>query len=111
MRIIFIMLLMLLGQSAYAFKSLSLGSIADNMTEPMEIVSAFVSVGCLIVGVACIFASLVKYFEHRRSPLHVPLSTVIWLLIIGLALLALPFAYLVTGNGIPFAILWGGATQ
>lgn len=97
-----------ISQAAYATNDLSLGAVAQNITEPIEIVSAFVSVACLIVGVACLFACVVKYFEHRRSPLAVPISTVIWLLIIGLLLLALPFAYIITENGIPFSVLWGG---
>ncbi len=87
---------------------LSLGIVAQNITEPIEVVSGFVSIGCLIVGVACLFAGVVKYFEHRRSPLAVPMSTVVWLFILGLLLLILPFAYIVTENGIPFSLLWGG---
>jgi RsiW-degrading membrane proteinase PrsW (M82 family) len=101
-------LFFLFSQAAFAANELSLGRVADNITEPIQVVSAFVSVGCLIVGVACLFATVVKYFEHRRSPLHVPISTVVWLLIIGLLLLFLPFAYIITENGIPFSTLWGG---
>lgn len=103
--------LFLLGLSSQVWAdTLSFGQVAVNMTEPIEAVSGFVSIGCLIVGVGCIFASIVKYFEHRRSPLHVPISTVVWLLIIGLLLLLLPFAYIITDNGIPFRFLWGSAT-
>jgi len=100
---------LLLGLSSAAMAKISsFGQVAQNMTEPIEIVSGFVSVGCLIVGVACIFAGVVKYFEHRRSPLFVPISTVVWLFVIGLLLLVLPFAYLITESGIPFNVLWGG---
>ena len=98
----------LMANSAFA---ISFGEIAENIQEPIEIVSGFVSVGCLLIGTACLFAAIVKYFEHRRSPLHVPLSTVIWLVIIGILLLCLPFAYIVTGNGIPFTVLWGGGSE
>ena len=110
MRSLFLLMLLLMSALASAsYGGVSFGSIADNITEPIEIVSGFVSVGCLIVGIACFFAALVKYFEHRKSPLAVPISTVIWLILIGFALLCLPFAYLVTGNGIPFTVLWGGS--
>ncbi len=101
-------LIFFLSQSVLATNNLSFGVVAQNMTEPMEVVSAFVSVGCLVVGVSCLFACIVKYFEHRRNPLYVSLSTVVWLLIIGLLLLILPFAYIITENGIPFTVLWGG---
>lgn len=101
-------LLFFLSQVAFAADSLTFGKVAENITEPMEVVSGFVSVGCLIVGVSCLFACVVKYFEHRRNPLYVPFSTVAWLLIIGLLLLILPFAYIITENGIPFTALWGG---
>jgi len=100
--------LFFISSFTFALNDLSLGEVARNITEPLEAVSGFVSVGCLIVGVACLFASLVKYFEHRKSPLAVPISTVVWILIIGLLLLIIPFAYLITDNGIPFRILWGG---
>lgn len=106
LRILALILMSLVSHLAFAM--VSLGTIADNITEPIEIVSGFVSIGCLIVGVACMFAALVKYFEHCKSPLAVPISTVIWLVLIGIALLALPFAYMITGNGIPFTVLWGG---
>jgi len=94
--------------AAFAYNHLSFGKVAQNITEPMEVVSGFVSVGCLIVAVACLFASIVKYVEHRRNPLYVPLSNVIWLFLIGLLLLILPFAYFITESGIPFTVLWGG---
>lgn len=110
MRVFLAVLLLLASQIALAANNLSFGQVAVNMTEPIEAVSGFVSIGCLMVGVACLFATVVKYFEHRRNPLYVPLSTVIWLLIIGLLLLLLPFAYIITDNGIPFSVLWGGAT-
>ncbi len=101
--------LFFLSSLAFAgWNNLSLGEVAQNITEPIEAVSGFVSIGCLLVGMACLFAALVKYFEHRKSPLSVPISMVVWLVIIGLLLLLLPFAYLITDNGIPFKILWGG---
>jgi hypothetical protein len=99
-----------ISEAAFAVyqSHLSVGKVAENITEPIEVVSGFVSVGCLLVGVSCLFAAIVKYFEHRKSPLAVPMSTVVWLVIIGLVLLILPFAYMITENGIPFSAFWGG---
>ena len=82
-----------------------IGGVAENILSPVSVASGFVSTACIIVGVACLFASVIKYFEHRKSPLYVPISTVIWLVIIGLALVALPFAYLITENGIPYTLI------
>jgi hypothetical protein len=108
MRILLLILACLLTSASYAV--FSLGGFADSMSEPVQVISNFVNVGCIIIGVACLFAAIVKYFEHRRSPLHVPLGTVIWLVIIAVALLALPFTYLLTGYGVPFTLTWGGST-
>jgi hypothetical protein len=101
-------LMVFLMTSVATAEPVSLGSISENITEPIEIVSGFVSVGCLIVGFSCFFAAIVKYCEYRRNPLAVPVSKVIWLIIIGILLLLLPFAYLITGEGIPLNTLWGG---
>lgn len=71
------------------------GNVASNMMEPVSVVTDFVHTGCLLMGSAFIFASIVKYFEHRRSPLMVTLSTVVFLFVAGLVLLSLPLiAYL-----------------
>lgn len=98
-------LFFLFSQAVFAANELSLGRVADNITEPIQVVSAFVSVGCLIVGVACLFATVVKYFEHRRSPLMVPISTVIFLLIAGIALVVLPLIALLSDSSIPSTLL------
>lgn len=98
----------LMSSGTYA-DVLSLGTLAQNMTDPINVAAGFVSVGCLIIGAACFFAAIIKYIEYRRSPLAVPISKVVWLLIISLLLFILPFAYIVTGNSIPFAVLWGGS--
>jgi membrane protein CcdC involved in cytochrome C biogenesis len=100
--------LLLFSLTAFAVPKISFGEVADNITQPIEVVTGFVSVGCLIIGMSCLFAALVKYFEHRRNPLYVPFSKVVWLLIIGLLLLILPFAYILTGNTASFDFLWGG---
>lgn len=75
------------------------GAIADDMLDPIGLFSKFVNAGCIVIGVGFTFASIVKYFEHRRSPLMVPISTVVFLLIAGLVLLAIPaFSYFYTQN-------------
>src|SRR3990167_11486830 len=66
------------------------GGVAEDMLESVGLFGDFVNAGCLMLGVSFLFASLVKYIEHRRSPLMVPISTVVFLLIGGSVLLLIP---------------------
>ncbi len=71
-----------------------LGAMANNIMEPVTLLQQFVTAACLIIGGSFLFASIIKYKEHRRSPLMVPISTVIFLVIAGLALIGLPFMWM-----------------
>lgn len=77
-----------------ASRNTGLGAMAANIMEPVSLLSDFVTAACLIIGGSFIFASIIKYKEHRRSPLMVPISTVIFLIIAGLALIGLPFMWM-----------------
>ena len=68
-----------------------IGKVATNMMDPVTLFSDMVYSGCIVIGASFLFASIVKYVEHRRSPLMVPISTVVFLVIAGLLLLMLPF--------------------
>lgn len=73
------------------------GGLANVIMEPVGLFSNFMNAGCLILGTSFIFASIVKYFEHRRSPLMVPISTVVFLIVAGFLLLLIPiFSYFYT---------------
>jgi len=72
-----------------------IGKVANSIMEPVSIVTDFVHSACLLLGGAFVFASIIKYFEHRRSPTMVTLSTVVFLFLAGVVLLCLPLiAYL-----------------
>ncbi len=73
-----------------------IGTVANNMMDPVTVFYQFIQSGCLLIGGGFIFASIVKYFEHRRSPLMVPISTVVFLLIAGTILVLLPLIGYVT---------------
>lgn len=77
-----------------AARNTGLGAMATNIMEPVSLLSDFVTAACLIIGGSFIFASIIKYKEHRRSPLMVPISTVIFLIVAGLALIGLPFMWM-----------------
>ena len=66
-----------------------IGSMADSILEPVGVFSSFVHAAIIVVGASLLFGSLIKYFEHKRSPLMVPLSTVIFMFILGVCAIAL----------------------
>ncbi|MBA3660371.1 MAG: hypothetical protein H0W64_01455 [Gammaproteobacteria bacterium] len=84
--------------------SLSLGRVAENLMEPVGLLSDFVNVACFAIGVAFLFTSLIKYAEHKRSPTMVPISTVVFLVVAGTLLVLLPFLSLFAEGGVRYAI-------
>lgn len=84
--------------SAIAETDLGVGKVAENLLEPVSVFSDFVDTACIVIGGSFIFASVVKYFEYRRSPMMVSLGTAVFLLIAGIILLFLPMLAFVTGN-------------
>jgi hypothetical protein len=101
----YIFLLFLTPVLALAVPPVGIGNVAQNMLEPVGLLNDFVNMACFIFGGSFLFASIIKYVEHRRSPLMVPISTVVYLVLAGLFLIILPFAYMVTENGMHFS-LW-----
>lgn len=81
-----------------------IGGLASSAMSPVQFTTDFIGTGCLVIGVGFIFASIVKYIEHRRSPLMVSLTTVVFLLIAGIILVLLPFLPLLTGSGVPYTL-------
>jgi len=80
--------------AAYNEKPTGIGGMAKNMLDPVFLLSDFVSAACFLIGGSFLFASIIKYIEHRRSPLMIPISTVVSLLIGGLLLIGLPFMWM-----------------
>jgi len=81
---------------------IGLGGVALNLMSPIGVLSGFISTACLLLGGCFLFAGVIKYMEHRRSPLMVPISTVIFLLIAGIVLILLPLIYNLAEHGVPF---------
>lgn len=100
-----IILLFGLVTNANASQPTGVGHVAQNMLEPVTFFSDFIQTGCFVIGGSFLFASLIKYFEHRRSPLMVPISTVIFLFVAGLILLLLPFLAFFVEGGVPYSFL------
>lgn len=104
-KILFILLCCLLSNAWAVKQPVGIGGVATHLMEPVSYMSDFIYTGCFVIGGSFIFAGIVKYIEHRRSPLLVTISTVVFLFLAGLFLIALPFAYLVTHNGSPYTLL------
>lgn len=84
-----------------------LGLVAKNLLEPVSLMADLVHTACFVIGGAFLFTCVIKYFEHRKSPLMVPISTVIFLLIAGNILILLPFISYITDNGIHYSLMRG----
>ncbi len=80
-------------------RSSGLGQVAQNIIEPVSIFSSFVQTGSMVLGASFLLTCIIKYIEHRRSPLMVPLSRVIFLLVAGIVLIILPFLSMLAGSG------------
>ncbi|OGT42786.1 MAG: hypothetical protein A3F42_02965 [Gammaproteobacteria bacterium RIFCSPHIGHO2_12_FULL_37_34] len=85
-------------------RELGVGKVAETLLEPIGLLSDLISTTCFVIGGAFLFATIIKYIEHKRSPLMVPISTVIYLFIIGLVLVSLPFISLLTESGISYSL-------
>lgn len=107
-KIILFYLLSVIVCTAYAdFTSpaaTGVGEVADHMMDPVGLMADFVNSACFIIGGAFLFASLIKYIEHKRSPLMVPISTVIFLVIAGIILVGLPFLAFIADGGVRYII-------
>lgn len=68
------------------------GETALGFMEPVDVLMDFVVNACLVIGLTFLFATFIKYRQHRMNPLHVPISTVVFLLILSILLLCLPLA-------------------
>lgn len=79
------------------------GAVADNLMEPVTIMSSLVDTGSMVIGLSCLFAAFLRYMQHRINPLATPISMVVYLLIFGIVLTALPLLYTFTESGIPFS--------
>ena len=90
--------------SIAAKNQVSAGKIAQSLLEPVNLMADMLSTASFVIGGAFLFASLIKYVEHKRSPLMVPISTVIYLFLFGLSLALLPFVSLLTENGIRYSL-------
>lgn len=99
---IFFMVFYAIPSLGVAQEDFGLGRLADTLMGPVVVMSDFIVTGSLLIGTVFLFASLIRYVEHRRNPLMVPISTVIFLLIAGQVLILLPMLSMFVEGGVPY---------
>lgn len=93
---LFVLMILCLCSVGNVAAAEGIGGVAGNILQPVSVFSQFLSTACFIIGGAFLFAALIKYFEHKRSPLMTPMSTVVFLVIAGIVLILLPFLSLIS---------------
>lgn len=63
------------------------------------VATTFVAMACKIAGICLMLSSVIQYWQHRRNPLQVRLSTPVFLLVMGIILFSVP--YIVSGPSVP----------
>lgn len=90
---------------AYSEDAIGIGGVAHHIMGPVSLFSDFIYTACFILGGSFLFAGVIKYIDHRRSPLQIPLSTVVFLFFAGLLFLLIPFAYLLIEHATPYSLM------
>ena len=79
-----------------ALADASLGGMANAALAPVVGVGKILSDLSIVAGIGLLFGSVVQYRAHRENPTQVRLSTPVFLIIAGAALILLPFIGAIT---------------
>lgn len=74
--------------------SAGIGAFADATLGPIETITHAITNISIILGIAFLVTAVIKYFEYRRSPMMVTISTIFFFVVAGLILVGLPFFHL-----------------
>ena len=77
--------------------SLSVGDMADWVMGPINGLGKVFGYICLIGGIGMILGSFLQYKAHRENPSQVRLTTPVFLFIMGVLLILLPFVGVLVG--------------
>jgi len=94
-KLVFIICIFLIT-STYA-DSLSLGDMADWVMGPVNGLGKVLGYICLIGGIGMILGAFLQYKAHRDNPSQVRLTTPVFLLVVGVILIILPFVGILVG--------------
>lgn len=70
---------------------LTLGQASNKVLEPVSVLADVMYKICYVLGSTLVLGSFIQYKAHRDNPSQVRLSQPIFLLIVGLVLIALPY--------------------
>lgn len=76
---------------------MSLGDMANWAMGPVNGLGKIFGYICLIGGIGMILGSFLQYRAHRENPSQIRLSTPIFLMVVGLVLIVLPFIGVLVG--------------
>lgn len=78
----------------------SLGEISSGLMEPVSVLTRTVYNICYVLGGTLLLGALIQYKTYRDNPSHMPISRPIFLAILGLVILSIPFiGHLSAGHG------------
>jgi Ca2+/H+ antiporter len=100
----YVLILPVMAIAYQPYRSQGVGRVATNMMEPVTILANFIGSMSIVIGLSFLLGAVVKYSQHRMNPMAVPISTVVLLLIMGVLLVSVPFAYKLTDTGVPISL-------
>lgn len=77
------------AQKVYA--DVSLGEASENIIGVLSSFQELAFKACYILGSALLLGALIQYRQHRNNPTEVRLSQPVFLLILGLVVILIPF--------------------
>jgi len=97
-KVIYVLILALVSSTTYA--DTSVGKFANDLTGFTAILNQFMVGAAVIFSIMCLGAAIIRYREHRRNPLAMPLSKVVLLVIIGLLFIGFVLVNQIFFNGV-----------
>lgn len=84
-----------LPQWAFAAgREAGIGAFANAALGPIDTLTNAITNISIVMGIAFLVTAVIKYFEYRRSPMMVTVSTIFFFVVAGLILVSLPFLHL-----------------
>ena len=78
--------------------ALTLGTMAEDITQTFEQIGKLITAGSYIAGLAFSVGAIMKFKQHKDNPTQIPIGTPISLVLIAAALLFLPTVLTTLGS-------------
>lgn len=90
----------LLAQIAYADgdSTLTIGSVASNVTDTFAEMAELITAGSYIAGLGFAIGAILKFKAHKDNPTQIPVGTPVALMFVAAALIFLPSMFEVAGG-------------